>query len=131
MKIICLFFMAKLLIQIHGKCRMQQECDVMDPQCKPGPADDTDAKILTGAGIVCPEYENKLACCNAGQNILLRNNFLSLDSVFGTEYGGCDACSVNLKKFWCHFTCHPEQDKFSKNSKLIISDHKRVRRCCY
>jgi len=94
---------------------MEQKCDVTKPDCHPGPAEEgTQPEILLGPDVICPDYYNKTACCNNGQNILLKNNFDALDSIFGSNYGGCDICAINLKRFWCHFTCSTDQDKFSK-----------------
>jgi len=93
---------------------MKQECDVSHSDCVPEPANFTQPKILTGPNIICPEYKDKLACCNNAQNILLKRNFDSLDSVFGSAYGGCDICAINIKRFWCSFTCDPQQHTFSK-----------------
>jgi hypothetical protein len=106
--------MAFLVGEVWNLCRMQQLCDVTQPGCRPEPANNTQPQILMGPDVICPEYYNKTACCNNGQNILMKNNFDSLDSIFGTKYGGCDICAINLKRFWCHFTCSPDQDKFSK-----------------
>lgn len=101
-------------------CTMKQDCDITKPDCGPSPANFTQPQILLGNKVICPEYYGKLACCNQDQNVLMKNNFDSLDSVFGSQYGGCDVCAVNLKRFWCHFTCHPEQHTFSKKSKILI-----------
>jgi len=112
--------MTFLVGHVLNLCRMQQLCDVTQPDCRPEPANFTQPQILLGPNIICPEYYNKTACCNNGQNIVLKNNFDSLDSVFGSKYGGCDICSVNLKRFWCHFTCSPDQDKFSKYKEKFV-----------
>jgi hypothetical protein len=122
MKIFTLIYLsaAYLLNFVYSKCRMQQLCDVTQPGCHPEPADYTEPQILLGPDVICPEYYNKTACCNNGQNILLKKNFDSLDSVFGSKYGGCDICSINLKRFWCHFTCSPEQHTFSKLKIIFI-----------
>ncbi len=108
------FVIGILLVFIESKCRMQQDCNVADPKCKPSAANNTEPQTLAAVDSICPDYSDQLACCNKGQNILMRNNFDSLDSVFGSKYGGCDACAINLKKFWCHFTCSPDQDQWCK-----------------
>jgi hypothetical protein len=107
-------FIGIIIGLIQNKCRMKQDCDVRDPKCKPSAANNTEPQILNGIDAICPDYKDQLACCNKGQNILMKNNFDSLDSVFGSKSGGCDACAINLKKFWCHFTCHTEQDQWRK-----------------
>ena len=100
---------------IHSLCRMEQKCDVGRPDCRPIPSNDTKPEILKGDGSICPDYINKEACCNNGQLSLLKKNFDALDGVFGSKIGGCDICAINLKRFWCYFTCDPSQDKFSKS----------------
>jgi hypothetical protein len=110
-----LLFIASINVHlVFSKCRMEQKCDVLKPECHPIASNDTEPSVLLGPNVICPEYFNKTACCNNGQNILLKNNFDALDRVFGSEFGGCDICAINLKRFWCHFTCSPDQDKFSK-----------------
>jgi hypothetical protein len=100
---------------VYSKCRMKQDCDVLrDPNCKPSAANNTEPFFLPANDSICPDYKDQMACCNKGQNTLMKNNFDSLDSVFGSKFGGCDACAINLKKFWCHFTCHPDQDQWCK-----------------
>ena len=103
-----------LLGLMESKCRMKQDCNVLDPKCQPSAANNTDPQILAAVDSICPDYTDQLACCSKGQNMLLRSNFDALDSVFGSKYGGCDVCSINLKKFWCHFTCSPDQDQWRK-----------------
>ena len=48
----------------------------------------------------------------------LAKNFEAIDSLFSSAYDGCDLCAVNLKRFWCYFTCHPEQADFVKVGNL-------------
>lgn len=115
MKIILFFYLLQTLIKtVWLKCRMQQKCDITDPNCIPGPAEFTEPEILEGSNIICEEFRGKKACCNDSQNILMTNNFKSLDQVFGSSYGGCDICAINLKRLYCHFTCSDLQDTFCK-----------------
>eukprot|EP00828_Plagiopyla_frontata_P009224 TRINITY_DN14744_c0_g1_i2.p2 TRINITY_DN14744_c0_g1~~TRINITY_DN14744_c0_g1_i2.p2 ORF type:complete len:260 (+),score=31.30 TRINITY_DN14744_c0_g1_i2:95-781(+) len=37
----------------------------------------------------------------------------------GTSLGGCDICGANLKRFWCQFTCSPNQSDFVVAMKTI------------
>jgi hypothetical protein len=62
----------------------------------------------------CPYYFDKEVCCNEFQNSVLNNNFKTIDTSFSHLNDGCDICSINLKRLWCDFTCHPEQRSFSK-----------------
>jgi hypothetical protein len=78
------------------------------------PVNNTEPFLLDEKDLACPDYVGKKVCCSAAQNIDLRDNFNSLDIVFGSGYGGCDICSINLKRFWCAFTCDPEQHLFGR-----------------
>ena len=114
MKIILLIYAISLVIDTCvGLCRMKQDCDITKPDCIPTEANFTEPVELQGINVVCKEYLGKKACCSNDQNILLKNNFDSLDSVFGASYGGCDICAINLKRLWCEFTCSPKQHEFS------------------
>ena len=72
--------------------------------------------------IICPEFVNKSACCNGGQNLLMRkiiqfkigDNFKTIDFIFSSAYDGCDICAINLKRLWCQFTCNETQSTFGK-----------------
>jgi hypothetical protein len=121
MKIILSLMILKF---IYNSCVMQQDCNVLDPNCHPGHAtgnrtipfilqDDPNNKT-----VVCEEFLNKQACCTIGQNYLMSKNFKSIDTIFNTIVGGCDICSINIKRFWCYFTCAPNQDEFC-NYRLI------------
>ncbi len=112
MNLIFLLLSINVFALVRGLCVMKQDCDIKSPDCKPGPANFTQPTILKGMNVICPEYNNQLACCSNNQNILMKNNFDALDSLFGTKYGGCDICAINLKRLWCKFTCDPEQHTF-------------------
>ena len=106
-------------------CSMEQICPdpatIDDPtKCFPRPSNFTSPQILEENSI-CPEYSGQLACCNLLQTTLIKKNFDSLDQLFGTAFGGCDTCAINLKRFWCHFTCHPDQSNFRKKIVYFFS----------
>jgi hypothetical protein len=63
---------------------------------------------------VCPEFYGSPSCCNEDQNALLANSFNIIKYTFGygENGGGCDICGINLYRFWCHFTCNPNQADF-------------------
>jgi hypothetical protein len=50
----------------------------------------------------------------------MQRNFQAIDATFGSAGGGCDMyytnlilrCAANLKKFWCEYTCSPNQRNF-------------------
>ena len=60
----------------------------------------------------CPEYADS-GCCNSYQNSVLTTQLQTADAFFGVlADGGCPACSYNLRRFWCAYTCSPKQDQF-------------------
>jgi len=111
-------FIIILIKKTKQECRIWQECDVTDPECVPRAADITNKSETTPrfnytSDNLCPDYNNYTgACCSPTQVTKLKQNLDSLDSVFGSNAGGCDICVENLKRMWCHFTCSPDQDKF-------------------
>ena len=56
----------------------------------------------------CPMYKDMEVCCRDDQIALMVANFKTIDQLFGE----CEICSMNLKKFWCGFTCDPYQQTF-------------------
>jgi len=65
---------------------------------------------------MCKDYIGKDVCCNEHNAKLTADNFKQLDGAFGGE-GGCDICSINLKRLWCEYACSPRQSDFLKVSK--------------
>ena len=59
----------------------------------------------------CPEFQQNM-CCNDDQNTLLKNSFNLLNYTFGSGDDGCDICAINMRRFWCYFTCSPNQADF-------------------
>jgi hypothetical protein len=107
------FILLNTLPFILSGCSMFQQC--VGNQCDPIPAegDKRNTRILHHVGeIICPDFEGKEACCDPEQVRAIKNNFITLDSIFGSTAGGCDICSLNLKRFYCQFTCDPTQDTF-------------------
>ena len=66
--------------------------------------------------MACLEYVGSDVCCNEPNAILTYNNFKQLEGVFNTESGGCDICTINLKRLWCEYACSPRQGEFLKVS---------------
>ena len=64
------------------------------------------------AEMSCPEFNGTLSCCNSQQNENMYTNFKALRATFGYDNGGCDVCAANLQRFWCYFTCSPNQSDF-------------------
>lgn len=97
-------------------CAMEQICynGGVDSPCHPIPSYRPPVPMDFGAGtkLACPEYKDS-ACCTADQNRALNFNFMLIGFTFG-KFGpnGCEACAQNLRKFWCDFTCGPNQAEF-------------------
>lgn len=49
----------------------------------------------------CIEYNEKMGCCNINNDVSQVTSYVQIDGVFGSQGGGCDICSINLKRFWC------------------------------
>lgn len=115
-----IFLLISVLIQeLNCDCSMMQVCPEGkedDPSCQPEGATDEYTKprmnTVSKEDNLCPDYLDKMVCCSPLQIKKIKTNFLAIESIFGSETGGCDLCVINLKRFWCHFTCHPEQSKF-------------------
>lgn len=114
-----LFFINNLVSFIKSDCEMYQECpDPKDEKCRPRKRVGEERKTfqmtknLTLAQL-CPDYKpGEQVCCTDIQLTALQNNFFTIDQIFGTAGQGCDLCAINLKKFWCAFTCDPRQSEF-------------------
>ena len=66
----------------------------------------------TSINAVCPQYSD-LACCSQTQITLLSLNLFAIKTFFlNVLDGGCPACANNLMRFWCLFTCSPQQSDF-------------------
>jgi len=57
----------------------------------------------------CPYYTGKPVCCDQIQQDQLSQNFQQIDFIFGDD---CPICALNLKRFWCEYTCNPTQSEF-------------------
>lgn len=70
----------------------------------------------------CPEFEGPV-CCNNDQNILMFNSFNLINYTFGSGASGCDLCGANLRRFWCYFTCSPNQANYvNAYDHIIVPD---------
>jgi hypothetical protein len=66
----------------------------------------------------CPNMVGQEVCCNDDQILVMYNNFKTIDSLFGN----CLICSINLKRFWCEYTCNPYQYYFLDSFEQIHVD---------
>lgn len=114
-----LFFLNNLVSYIKSNCEMYQECpDPKEERCRPRKREGDErkpfpmTKNLTLAQL-CPDYKpGEDVCCTDIQLVALQNNFFTIEQIFGSPGQGCDICAINLKKFWCSFTCDPNQADF-------------------
>ncbi|EAR97324.1 transmembrane protein, putative (macronuclear) [Tetrahymena thermophila SB210] len=94
----------------------RQDCAfTVDPDGKPQVAKDKDAKPQIhkySAPFICDKIYTGATCCNDYQNNQMASNFLQIDATFGSIGNGCDNCASNLKRFWCTYTCDPNQSDF-------------------
>jgi hypothetical protein len=62
----------------------------------------------------CTEYlePGRLGCCNIYNDAATLENFKQIDGLFGSQGGGCDICAINLKRFWCQYSCSARQNEF-------------------
>lgn len=112
-----LFFVEIFIVLsfINCRCAMTQEEEGI-----PRPTTEDEKEpiyIHSGEFNYCKDFEGKESCCNDYQLKQLKNNFDALEGIFGGD-GGCDVCVVNLKRFWCYFTCAPNQEEFLKLGNL-------------
>lgn len=54
---------------------------------------------------ICPDLTGMDLCWNDDQILIMYNNFKTIDSLFGNWL----LWSINLKRFWCQYTCSPYQ----------------------
>ena len=97
-----------IIFFVNCRCSMSQ-----DEGQIPRPANENEKEPHTihSDNSYCPDFEGQYTCCTEYQLKTLEKNFMAIESIFGGD-GGCDICVVNLKRFWCHFTCNPNQEDF-------------------
>ena len=100
---------------INTDCSMAQDNETM---VRPAVGNETTPhRYQEGNNTYCTDFIDQDTCCTPFQMQQLLKNFEVIESIFGGD-GGCDACVVNLKRFWCYFTCSPEQARFIKLGNL-------------
>ena len=107
------------VIEIKSLCSLKQECgDLKNDTCRPRGRleNETSTHPMTSVKSLldlCPQFKpGEQVCCTETQLAVLQNNLRTIDQIFGDRGQGCDICAANLKKFWCHFTCDPNQKSF-------------------
>ncbi|RPD67274.1 multidrug efflux transporter AcrB transmembrane domain-containing protein [Lentinus tigrinus ALCF2SS1-7] len=101
-------------IRDAGRCAMRGSCGPKVMFGKPLPCpydgppseDDVDRELLT---TLCgDEFARGPTCCTTGQLETLRDNLGMAENLISS----CPACRNNFRKFWCSFTCSPDQGNF-------------------
>lgn len=75
-----------------------------NPFALPTPNNDLSFPAPDNIG-VCPEFKGKEVCCTTEQLDALSTNIAQSSSILAR----CPACLENFKRFWCYFTCTPDQ----------------------
>ncbi|KAH9918241.1 multidrug efflux transporter AcrB transmembrane domain-containing protein [Epithele typhae] len=97
-----------------GRCAMRGSCGPKEMFGKPLPCpydgspseDDVDRELLT---TLCGEdFAQGPVCCKTDQLQVLRDNLGLAENLISA----CPACRNNFRKFWCSFTCSPDQSNF-------------------
>ncbi|KAH9853585.1 multidrug efflux transporter AcrB transmembrane domain-containing protein [Lenzites betulinus] len=98
----------------EGRCAMRGSCGPKVIFGKPLPCpydgppseDDVDRDLLT---TLCgAEYAQGPTCCTTNQLETLRDNLGLAENLISS----CPACRNNFRKFWCSFTCSPDQGSY-------------------
>jgi hypothetical protein len=58
-----------------------------------------------------------LGCCNEYNDQSQQVSYMEINGIFSGQGGGCDLCAINLKRFWCEYSCSPRQSDFMVASK--------------
>ncbi|CAD8153537.1 unnamed protein product [Paramecium pentaurelia] len=91
----------------YSRCAFSVECQ--GNNCDPL---EVDTEPFVARVSQCPHMDGTMVCCNKNQDDQMQRNFQAIDASFGNAGGGCDICAYNLKKFWCEYTCSPNQSQF-------------------
>jgi len=60
----------------------------------------------------CPDFYGVDSCCTDYANSAAYYNYQKIRTAFGNAAAGCDICAANIERFFCYYSCHPQQDKF-------------------
>ncbi|KIP07016.1 hypothetical protein PHLGIDRAFT_106189 [Phlebiopsis gigantea 11061_1 CR5-6] len=98
-----------------GYCAMRGSCGPKDWASKPLPCpsdepaseqEDVDRDLLVS--LCGDEFMSGPTCCTTDQLETLRDNLGAAENLLAS----CPACRNNFRKFWCTFTCSPDQATF-------------------
>lgn len=131
-RIVCLLIAVSLLVGSSQQiCVMRSNCTVDNDTCIPyitnlsDPMDFNPQKWEFPEEYkgICPEYENTENCCNSNTFSILHAKLFSLDLAFGNSITGCSHCANNLKRFFCKYSCDPNQHLFVKPGQIKYMDY--------
>lgn len=111
-------------IKQDGYCSMMGICDVASQQWVNCVNNSVSAPItFTPDGAcpytfaqICPELAGGNVCCVQGQF----DNLCSQIQQASLLFGGCPACLQNFQRFWCEYTCSPNQSAFVTVSNALV-----------
>lgn len=114
-----LLLLAILVVIAFSDCAF-----VVDNDLKPHKAEGDEVKPSPITWTVsCSEWMNDtdplLGCCNSNSYSQTLVSFQKIDTIFASSTtsggsGGCDLCAINLKRFWCMYSCAPNQANFTR-----------------
>ncbi|OBZ70169.1 Niemann-Pick type C-related protein 1 [Grifola frondosa] len=93
---------AQLLRQVDGMNRVCYISHTLPERLQ----DDVDRNLLVS--LCGPEFSEGPTCCTTSQLETMRDNLGLAENVISS----CPACRNNFRKFWCSFTCSPDQATF-------------------
>ncbi|TBU32872.1 multidrug efflux transporter AcrB transmembrane domain-containing protein [Dichomitus squalens] len=110
-------------IRNEGRCAMRGSCGPKVIFGKPLPCpydgppteDDVDRDLLVN--LCGADFAQGPTCCTTDQLETLRDNLGLAENLISS----CPACRNNFRKFWCSFTCSPDQASFINITSTQIS----------
>ncbi|EMD40818.1 hypothetical protein CERSUDRAFT_131117 [Gelatoporia subvermispora B] len=107
----------------EGHCAMRGSCGSKHFFGKPlpcpynGTASETDVNRELLSSLCGAEFQEGPTCCTTDQLETLRDNLVTAENIISS----CPACRNNFRKFWCTFTCSPDQATFLNVTSTQIS----------
>ncbi|BGP21836.1 vacuolar membrane protein [Rhodotorula toruloides] len=107
---------APTFVRAEGRCAMRDSCgrksvfsgEIPCPDNGPATAHDDDLTYGALLARICGEDFPTTTCCTTGQLETLQANLAQADPLISA----CPACRLNFRRFFCSFTCSPDQSLF-------------------
>ncbi|GAA6000492.1 sphingolipid transporter [Rhodotorula paludigena] len=107
---------APTLVRQPGRCAMRDSCgrkgafggEIPCPDNGPATAHDDDALYTATLAQVCGDDFSTTTCCTQGQIETLQASLAQAEPLIAS----CPACRNNFRRFYCEFTCSPDQSLF-------------------